>query len=162
MFSPLAGWRSTRSRQNRFRPAGPALGPEAVSGLDQGDTGATPTATRGNGSAGRGHGSDTVGTRSVPAASGGTPAGLPVSGWYGLLRAAHHDAYCPCTNRRTNTGCRGELVSLQEHGFCRVWPGGEIGRRTGLKILCPVKGRAGSSPAPATCILPGFIGSSSG
>ena len=31
---------------------------------------------------------------------------------------------------------------------CR--PDGGIGRRTGLKILCPVKGRAGSSPAPAT------------
>ena len=30
---------------------------------------------------------------------------------------------------------------------------GGIGRRTGLKILCPVKGRAGSSPAPATLAL---------
>src|SRR5262245_65146401 len=28
-------------------------------------------------------------------------------------------------------------------------PDGGIGRRTGLKILCPVMGRAGSSPAPA-------------
>ena len=47
-----------------------------------------------------------------------------------LLRAAHHAAYCPCTNRRTNTDCRGELVSPQELGFCRVWPDGGIGRRT--------------------------------
>ena len=49
------------------------------------------------------------------------------------------------------------LLSTAPTGFDRLnepcklpcRPGGEIGRRTGLKILCPVKGRAGSSPAPA-------------
>ncbi len=31
----------------------------------------------------------------------------------------------------------------------RAWPSGGIGRRRGLKILCP-QGRAGSSPASAS------------
>ena len=36
---------------------------------------------------------------------------------------------------------------------CPPGPGGEIGRRMGLKIPCP-SGRAGSSPAPGTNSLP--------
>lgn|GEM_PF-2282756 len=36
--------------------------------------------------------------------------------------------------------------------FC-VCSGGEIGRHTGLKILCFRKGRAGSSPARSTKLL---------
>src|SRR5690348_4150104 len=57
-----------------------------------------------------------------------------------------------------NPTCCQKLLSTAVTGFshredmCENTgrPGGEIGRRTGLKILCPVKGRAGSSPAPAT------------
>ena len=43
---------------------------------------------------------------------------------------------------------------------CGRWPGGEIGRRTGLKILGPDKGRTGSIPVLAnlTTLRVGFLG----
>jgi hypothetical protein len=37
-----------------------------------------------------------------------------------------------------------------EAATSKQWLDGEIGRRTGLKILWAVKARAGSIPAPAT------------
>ena len=44
--------------------------------------------------------------------------------------------------------CRALLFNLQ-NGKCKIWPGDEIGRRKGLKILCS-KGHVGSIPTPAT------------
>src|SRR5947207_3395338 len=70
------------------------------------------------------------------------------------LRIGHSATRVACRfERHANRIVRRRVVllALSRSVIC-LRPDGGIGRRTGLKILCPVKGRAGSIPAPATLL----------